>query len=88
MVITKTLMHVVSLNRDCYLEKNLSGFLDESRSDATIRHVHCQYLLGDANRCLSCVSHRATLLVQLQRTQQASSKEATHTTPDNHVNYR
>lgn len=68
--------------------KNTSGFLDEaSSSDATIRHVHCQFLLrdGDGDRCLPCVKHRATLLVQLQRARQAT---ASHTAPTSHVNYR
>lgn len=50
--------------------------------------MNCQFLLKDGQRCHACIAHRATLLVQLHRSQQATINEASQTAPSSHVNYR
>ena len=83
--------YIVNHNNDRIFTvgKNKSGYLDEiSCSSPTIRHLHCQFLLRDAYRCPACVGHRATLLVQLQRSQQTTLQHSSYTAPSSHVNYR
>ena len=67
-----------------------AGFIDDI-SVSTIRHDNCHFLIEGtrkAERCSACATHRRTLLVQLQRSQDAMLKEASHTAAASHVNNR
>lgn len=54
----------------------------------TIRHVNCELVIGQGERCRQCVKYRQTLLVLCHRKEQHANSGLARADPSSHANYR